>query len=167
MNRVYYIFLVLIFAITACRGDGTEGAQKIDQQIKFYIRNSAGKDLLNSKDSTAYQSVEIYDLGGVRDQISISSFSKKYDKDSINYLEYFAGATRNLSDSINPNQKRYRSDILLRMNTKNISLPDLDTLTIFYNWSPELFQVSHINANGRTIFQKVTGQESKVIIVKP
>lgn len=166
MNRVYYILFILTFATIACRGDGTEGAQKIDQQINIYIKNSAGKDLLNSKDSTNYQSVEMLDLGGVRDQISISSFTQKYDKDSVNYLEYFAGAVRNLSDSINPNQKKYRSDILLRLNKKNTT-PETDTLTIFYDWSPELFQVSRINANGNTIFQKVAGQENKVTIVKP
>jgi len=88
-------------------------------------------------------------LGGIRDQVTISSFGLKEDVDKINFIEYIAGAKRNLTDSISPDFKKYRSDIMLQLRKTAADSIDLDTMVVFYEWTPEVFQIRSINYNGK------------------
>lgn len=163
--RQIFLFSVLLSALVACSREEQQ-LQRIDQVLNIYVKDQSGKDLLNSKLAGSYQQVLLKDLGGIRDQITISVFTFRKDPKNITYLEYAAGATRNLKDSLNPDFKTYRSDVMLELRKKAADSVDLDTLVMFYKWTPEIFRLKSVNYNGRKVFEKVEGQPNTITIVK-
>lgn len=159
--------IITVLILTSCRGNDTEIPQKIDQTMHLYMKNASGQDLLNNKLPGAYKTITLTDLNGKKDRVSISSFSLKKDADTINYLEYTAGASRKLTDSISPAQKIYQSKIEIGLNKSTAtSTLERDTLLITYSWTPTLFQISKVSYNNSEIFVKTAGMPNKMTVIK-
>ena len=165
MKNLFFLVMVAFFAFLSCRGD-EESVQKIDQIINLYI-DSLGQDMLNSKIPGSYVASSMNDVYGLRDTAP-GSFTLKKDQDTVNYIEYLAGATRIGIDSTE-NSKTYESKIELRL-TKQINDSTRgitkDLIKIQYLSTPTLFQVSKIWYNDELQFTKVEGQPNTVKIVK-
>ena len=168
MKNIFFTLSVFGFFFISCRGSEAE-VQQIDQVINLYLKDASGKDLLNTKLSGAYNTVQLLDLNGLTDQVPISSFSLKKDMDTVNYIDYDSGAKRILQDSLSPKNKTYRSDFIISL-TKNIDLVNTttiqDTIKIEYTWTPALFQISKFYYNKKLRFTKVPGQPNIITIVK-
>lgn len=165
MRKIFWAGCIL-FTFLSCRGDDTQNIQKIDQVLQMYMKNSAGQDLLNKNIAGSYVDVTLKDIGGIKDQTSISGYSLKKTTDPLSYLEYTAGAKRNLVDSVSPDYKTYRSDIAIHLKKKNSDSVDLDTLTIFYEWTPQIFQVKSVNYNQKPVFSKTSALTNTFTVVK-
>lgn len=162
--RLSIIFSAIIMLLS-CRGDEDE-IQIIDQVLNLYMKNSAGEDLLNTNLDNAY-SVTFLDLLNEESLATVSTSLLK-DADTIRYIDYDAGATRVLTDSVSPQQKTYQSQMIIRL-SKTVdeeTVVDDDTIKIEYNWTPSLFQLSKLWYNDELKFTKVQGQPNIVTIVK-
>ncbi len=164
MKNVFFLLLAVFVAFLSCRSD-EDSVQKIDQVINLYI-DSLGQDMLNTKLAGSYISSTMNDVYGLTDNAPISISIKK-NADTINYIEYLAGAKRIAIDST-ANSKMYESKIALNLTKKIADANRItnDTMTIQYLSTPNLFQVSKIWYNGVLQFTKVEGQPNTVKIVK-
>lgn len=165
MKNVFFTLLMVFFAMISCRNDDAD-IQKIDQIIHLYI-DSADQDMLNNSIAGSYINFQGNDVYGLIDNAPVS-FSNRKDADTVNYLEYLAGARRIGIDSVGE-QKIYESKIALILtkritNTTNAIIND--TLTIQYTSTPTLFQVSKIYYNNILKFTKVEGEPNIVKITK-
>lgn len=157
--------MILFFAVSCRNGD--DNPQKIDQVVQIYI-DSLGVDMLNTKLSGTYNTVEMKDIGGIYDQTAVS-YNLKKDKDTINYIEYVSGATRNLKTNTSETQKVYESSMVLRLTkTVNKTLKTtIDTMKIEYSWTPENFQISKIYYDKKLMTITKTSEPANIIkIVK-
>ena len=164
MKNVFFLLLAVFVVFLSCRSD-EDSVQKIDQIINVYI-DSLGQDMLNTKLAGSYISSTMNDVYGLTDNAPISISIKK-DADTINYIEYLAGAKRIAIDST-ANSKTYESKIALNLTKKIADANRItnDTMTIQYLSTPNFFQVSKIWYNGVLQFTKVEGQPNTVKIVK-
>ena len=165
MKNIFFTLLMVFFALISCRNDDSD-VQKIDQIIHLYI-DSAGQDMLNSNIPGSYVNVQGNDEYGLVDSAPVN-FSNKKDADTVNYLEYLAGARRIGIDSVGDN-KNYESKIALILtkkvnNTTNAVIKDI--LTIQYSSTPTSFQVSKVYYNNILKFTKVEGEPNIVKITK-
>ena len=165
MKNVFSLFAIVFFAFLSCRNDD-DTVQKIDQVIHIYI-DSAGQDLLNTNIKGGYTNAKMNDVYGLTDTAPVN-FSPKKDTDTINYIEYIAGARRIGIDS-SGSSKIYESKIALSF-TKNLtdstSATINDTMTVQYRLTPEIFQVSKIWYNSVLQFTKVAEEPNIVKIQK-
>lgn len=165
MKNLFFFLWVAFFAALSCRND-EDAVQKIDQIIQLYI-DSAGQDMLNSKIAGGYSNIRMNDVYGLTDNAPVN-FGTKKDLDTVNYIEYVAGARRIGIDS-SANSKTYESKIALsltkRLNDSTITVLS-DTMTVHYRLTPELFQVSKVWYNNVLRFTKVEGQPNIVKISK-
>ena len=164
MKNVFFLLLAVFVVFLSCRSD-EDSVQKIDQIINLYI-DSLGQDMLNTKLAGSYISSTMNDVYGLTDNAPISISIKK-DADTINYIEYLAGAKRIAIDST-ANSKTYESKIALNLTKKIADANRItnDTMTIQYLSTPNFFQVSKIWYNCVLQFTKVEGQPNTVKIVK-
>ena len=164
MKNVFFLLLAVFVVFLSCRSD-EDSVQKIDQIFNLYI-DSLGQDMLNTKLAGSYISSTMNDVYGLTDNAPISISIKK-DADTINYIEYLAGAKRIAIDST-ANSKTYESKIALNLTKKIADANRItnDTMTIQYLSTPNFFQVSKIWYNGVLQFTKVEGQPNTVKIVK-
>lgn len=165
--KIKLLLLLSFFLFLSCRNEGND-IQKIDQVINIYMQNAEGTDLLNTKIKGSYTGVSGQDLNADRALQEISGFSVKKDKDTVAYIDYVAGATKLLKDSISSSKKSYQSDFYLNLSKtvdKN-TVVDTDTVKIEYDWSPAVFQVSKIWYNQKLVFTKAEGQANIIKIVK-
>lgn len=166
MKRQFSLFIFSLLTLLACRSDD-DVVQEIDQILNIYIKNDAGQDLLNPKLDAHYTNVALLDLLATTDQKPVSS-SIIMDKDSVRYVEYVAGATRLIKDSINENSKSYYSSMIMRLTKIVDKAPviDDDTIRIEYNWTPQKFEVSKMWHSDQLVFTKSDTQPNIVNIVK-
>lgn len=168
MKNIFFILLILLVSFISCRGN-EEDIQQIDQVVNLYIKDTNGKDLLNTNLSGTYNTINLFDLNGTRDLVPIKSFTIKKNTDTVNYLDYDSGAVRLLVDSLSPENKSYRSDFIISL-TKNSdptnTIIDLDTIKIEYSWTPTLFQISKLYYNKNLMFSKVSGEPNIITITK-
>ncbi|MCQ4035665.1 hypothetical protein [Kaistella montana] len=165
MKNFFFLSVVAFFAFLSCRSDDVE-VQQIDQIIQLYI-DSAGQDMLNTNLKNGYTNIKMNDVYGITDSAPVS-FNQKKDTDTINYIEYLAGAKRIAIDSTASN-KIYESKIALSMTKKindSVNYSINDTMVVQYNSSPQLFQVAKVWYNGELKFTKVQDQPNIVKIVK-
>ncbi len=165
MKNVFFLIVIIFFAFSSCRSD-EESVQKIDQVINLYI-DSLGQDMLNDKLPGSYISSTMNDVYGLTDNAPVS-FTLKKTVDTINYVEYLAGARRIGIDSTG-SSKTYESKIALKLTKKiNDSTRAItnDTLTIQYLSTSDIFQVSKIWYNNTLQFTKVEGLPNTIKIVK-
>jgi len=165
MKNFFFLSVVAFFAFLSCRSDDVE-VQQIDQIIQLYI-DSAGQDMLNTNLKNGYTNIKMNDVYGITDSAPVS-FNQKKDTDTINYIEYLAGAKRIAIDSTASN-KIYESKIALSMTKKindSVNYSINDTMVVQYNSSPQLFQVAKVWYNCELKFTKVQDQPNIVKIVK-
>lgn len=161
MKNLFFLFLIFFFAFLSCRNDD-HSVQKIDQILHLYI-DSLGQDMLNAKIAGSYTNVRMNDVYGITDNSPVS-FSPQKDADTVNYIEYVAGAARILTDS-SAASKTYESKIALILTKKindstNVIFNDI--MKIQYLWTPEVFQVSEVWYNDVLRFSK-TGIEPNIV----
>lgn len=159
-----FLFIFLL-GLSSCRGNNEDHTQKIDQILHFYVKDSKGNDLLNSKKSNAFHSVEFKDMGGNYDRMSVS-ITSKINQDSTHYKEYIAGAVRALQPNGTDEHKIYKSDIAIQFKKTDSSAIEEDRMEIFYEWTPQVFQIKTILYNQNLIFTKKEGHPNSITILK-
>ncbi|CAD7807781.1 hypothetical protein CHRY9390_01714 [Chryseobacterium aquaeductus] len=168
MKNLLFGILLGCFALMACRSD-EDSIQKIDQIMNIYIQDASGKDLLIPDSIGSFTSVTMNDMLAATDNAPVS-FSPKTSESSRRFLEYIAGATRQLQSGEDSDDRIYRSQILVALTKKltdtTFSNPVNDTLEILYRWTPNVFEVSKVNYNQQLIFTKVPDQPNNVTIIK-
>jgi len=167
MKNVVFGILVVFFALLSCRG-GEDDVQNIDQILNFYIKNSAGKDLLNSTLDSTFATVTMNDVFGTANNAPVT-FSLKKTTDTINYIEYIAGAKRLTLDSVSPENRTYHSRIALalRLSVNKVVTDTInDTLEIEYKYTPTVFEVSKVYYNHELKFTKQPNLPNVVTIIK-
>ncbi|GGG42997.1 hypothetical protein [Epilithonimonas arachidiradicis] len=162
---IIFSAIVLLFS---CRGD-EDDIQVIDQVLKLYVKDAAGQDLLNSKIPGSYSSVALLDqLDETTANKPISGQTFLKDADTVVYMDYAAGAIRQLKDSISPELKTYRSRFIIRysktVNSQTVN--DDDIIEIEYKWTPSLFQLSKLWYDNELKFTKTQAGPNIVTIVK-
>lgn len=157
--------LGLLIFVFSCRGESVDDLQKIDQILHIYFKNSAGTDLLNNKNTESFYSVELKDLAADRDRVSVTATSKT-DADGNKFLEYIAGANRILQPNSTDSHQIYKSDIAVQYKTSDSATVVEDRMEIFYDNTPQVFQIKSVFYNNDKIFQKVEGQPNIITIVK-
>ncbi len=163
--KQFIFLLVAMLSLSSCRND--DAVQKIDQITALYI-DSAGIDMFNSKILGSYSSVSLNDVYGLTDSSPVP-FTLKKDVDTLNYLEYMAGARRIGIDSSDMNAKIYQSKIALNLNRKlndSTNVLTTDTLTINYVYRPDLFSIQSAWYNKDLVFTKIAGQPNVIKISK-
>ncbi|MBB4807992.1 hypothetical protein HNP38_003332 [Chryseobacterium defluvii] len=165
MRNIVFGILVVFFAFLSCRND-EDSLQKIDQIFNLYIKDGAGKDLLNTGKPGSF-SYSMNDTFGNTVTAPVSS-SLKMTSDSVYYIEYIAGAKRRTLDSISPDNRTYHSKIALELKrtVNNVADTINDTLEIQYEWTPSVFQVSKVYYNHELKFTKEPGAPNVVTVIK-
>ncbi len=165
MKNLFFIVIFCFFALISCRNDDVV-VQKIDQIINLYI-DSAGQDMLNSNIKNSYSGVKFNDVYGLTDAAPVN-FSLKKNSDTINFVEYLAGANRRIVGSVGES-KTYESKIALiftkRINDSTTAVKN-DTMIIQYISKAEIFQVSRVWYNRLLAFTKVEGEANIVKVWK-
>lgn len=169
MKKSFWGLLIVLLALLGCRSGDDESLQKIDQVFNLYIKDSSGKDLLNPTKIGSYTGVSWNDELAETDIASVN-FSRKMLADSTYYVEYSAGATRQLYDDSDPDNKIYRSEIQVSL-TKKISDTEnapveIDTMEIYYRMNPSVFEVSKVYYNKVLKFSKTPDEPNVVTIIK-
>jgi len=169
MKKSFWGILITLLALLSCSSGDDESLQNIDQIFNLYIKDSSGKDLLNPTKIGSYTGVSWNDELADTDIANVS-FNRKMLADSTYYAEYTAGATRQLFDGSDPDNKIYRSEIQISL-TKKLSETqnapvDIDTLEIYYRMNPSVFEVSKVYYNKVLKFSKAPNQPNVVTIIK-
>ena len=165
MKNLFFLAIIICSGFLSCRNTD-EPVQQIDQIINLYI-DSAGLDMLNNKIAGSYTNISMNDLNGLTDNSPVN-FTIKKDADTINYIEYLAGAKRIGIDS-SGTMKTYESRINLFLTKKindSTNGTTKDLVRIQYTSTPELFQVSKLWYNEILKFTNVEGQLNIVKISK-
>ena len=169
MMKFLNISLLLFIAFSgmiACRTDDSP-IQEIDQTLEIFV-DSAGIDMLNKNLPLAYQSIIWNDINGLTDNTPVS-YNLLKTTDTINYLQYIAGAKRILIDSSNLDKKLYQSKIAIKFSkpTPNAAVYVVnDTMVINYSFSPERFHIDNVIYNNAQVFTKSVNGENKIKINK-
>lgn len=164
MKNIFFLLVFIFIIVASCRKE--EPLQNIDQIIHLYI-DSLGQDMLNKNIPGSYFSVSMNDVDGATDNAPVTVNLKK-NADTVSYIEYIAGATRLLTDSV-ADKKMYRSRIALQLFSRiNDSTQSItrDTLILYYTYTPEIFQVSSALYNQQLVFTKQNGQPNVIRIHK-
>ena len=164
--NIFFVSVLCFVSVLSCRTDDSV-LQEIDQTLNIFV-DSAGIDLLNSKVAFGYQSLTFNDINGITDNSPIT-ISLLKTTDTINYLQYVAGAKRILIDSSNVDRKLYQSKIALRFSkpTPNSAVFVVDdTMVINYSFSPERFQIDNVIYNNQQVFTKTINGENSFKISK-
>lgn len=165
MKNVFFLAFLIAMFTTACRGD-EDAVQRIDQVIQLYI-DSAGTDMLNLNIDGGYTNIRMNDVYGLTDNAPVN-FTLKKDVDTINYIEYVAGARRILTDS-SAVLKVYESKIALFLTkrlTDSTNVIINDTLTLQYKSTAEVFEIDEVYYNGILKFKKTEGAPNIVQVSK-
>lgn len=167
MKNVVFGILVVLFAILSCKRDDEDSMQKIDQIFNLYMKNGAGQDLLNVNKAGSFSSYAVNDVLADANVAPVS-IPLKMTSDSVFYMEYIAGATRKILDSVSPEDRTYYSRLAfsLRRTVNNVADTISDTLEIQYRWTPTAFEVSKVYYNDTLRFTKQPGVPNVVTIVK-
>ncbi|NML58523.1 hypothetical protein [Chryseobacterium cheonjiense] len=167
MKNIFFGILIIFCAFLSCR-TGDDDVQNIDQILNIYMKNKAGRDLFHQKKDFTYFTYSFNDTNGDKDVSPVNS-SLRATADSTLFIEYIAGAKRVGVDSLNPDNKIYRSDIKVTL-IKRLNNTILDTiqenLKIEYRMTPSLFEVSKVYYNDTLRFTKQAGSPNVVTIVK-
>lgn len=167
MRNIIFGFLVIFCAFLSCKTDDDD-VQRIDQILNIYMKNGAGRDLLNNKAGATYFTYSMNDVNGVADLAPVST-SLRATADSTLFIEYIAGARRIGLDTLDPDNKTYHSVITVSLikRLNNIILDTInDKLEVQYRMTPNVFEVSKVYYNDTLRFTKQDGAPNVVTIVK-
>lgn len=166
-KSVFGIFIASL-ALLSCSNDD-DSLQKIDQILHFYYKNNAGQDVIVPNKIGSYTNITMNDALAETDNAPVA-FALKTTLDSINYIEYLAGATRKLYSGGESDDRMYHSQIKVTLTQKltdsTYSAPINDTLDIYYRWRPSAFEVSKVYYNKELKFTKNSQEANVVTIVK-
>jgi len=130
--------------------DNEDSFQEIDQLMSFYIQDANGKNLLIPNKIGSFTTVAMNDMLAPIDNAPVPN-SVKTVSDSLQYIEYIAGATRQLESGGESENRIYRSqirvDLIKKLTDSTFADVDNDTLQIFYRWTPAVFEVSKVLYN--------------------
>lgn len=163
LNHIIVFKLIGILFLTVSCGSDEDSLQRIDQIMNFYMKNSAGQDLLNAKKAGSYTAYSVNDDNGATDASPVS-IPLKMTTDSLYYFEYLSGAKRILMDSISPENKTYHSNLTFSLSrtVDNQVVTVTDAMEIRYRWTPSLFQVSEVLYNGQVVFSKTADEPNAI-----
>jgi len=169
MKKSVFVFVAVFFTLLSCRGD-EDSLQKIDQIFNLYMKDGSGKDLLHPNKIGAYTTISFNDALGDTDVTNVN-YSRKMTVDSVNYLEYIAGAKRELLNGSDPDNRTYYSKIEVSLTKKltnsTVSTPDIDTLEIRYRFTPSVFEISKVLYNNSEVAViKESNTQNVVRIIK-
>jgi hypothetical protein len=166
MKNLFFGILLGCFALMGCRSD-EDSFQKIDQVMSFYIQDANGKNLLIPNKIGSFTTVAMNDMLAPIDNAPVSN-SVKTVSDSLQYIEYIAGATRQLENGGETENRIYRSqirvDLIKKLTDSTFADVDNDTLQIFYRWTPAVFEVSKVLYNNSEL--QVTKDSENRNVVK-
>ncbi len=149
MKNLVFGILSGCFALMGCRSD-EDSFQKIDQIISLYVQDANGKNLLIPNQIGSFTTIAMNDMLAPVDNAPVSN-SVKTVSDSIQYIEYIAGATRQLESGGETENRMYRSqirvDLTKKLTDSTFAPIDNDTLQIFYRWTPTVFEVARVLYN--------------------
>lgn len=157
-----------LLALLSCRSD-EEILQNIDQIMTFYMKNAAGKDLLNPTAVGSYSNIKMNDVFGEADNSPVSFSGPTMQTDSTYNIEYTAGATRRLLASDTEDNRIYNSKIALNLSLKvndTLFQTVLDTMEIQYRWTPSLFEISKVFYKKKEVFAKTPTSGNTFTIIK-
>ncbi|WP_042720407.1 hypothetical protein [Flavobacterium sp. B17] len=167
MKNIFFGLLVVFFAFLSC-STGDDELQRVDQILNIYMKNKEGRDLFHQKKDLTYFTYSFNDVNGVADLAPVST-TLKATADSTLFIEYIAGAKRIGLDTLNSDNKIYRSQITISL-IKRLNNTILDTITedlkIDYRMTPSVFEVSKVYYNDTLRFTKQEGSPNVVTIVK-
>jgi len=166
MKNFFFAIPVILAVLVSCRNND-DTVQIIDQVMNLYI-DSAGQDMLNSEIEGSYQTISMNDVNGITDTAPVS-FTKLFDKDSLQYIDYVAGARKILIDSSNTNSKIYESEIALIFTRKvndSVTSTFSDTLKLNYLSNPDIFYLEKAWYNNQLVFTKENGKPNIIKITK-
>lgn len=169
MKKSVFGFMFVFAVLLSCRGD-EDSLQKVDQIFNLYMNDIFGKDVLHPNKIGAYATISFNDVLGDTDFENVN-YSRKMTADSVNYLEYIAGAKRVLLNDSDPENKIYYSKIAVSLTKKltdsTFSAPDIDTLEIRYRFNPSVFEISKVFYNNSEVTViKESNMQNVVRIIK-
>lgn len=159
MRNIIFGILVVVFGLTSCSQD-EDSLQRIDQILNIYMKSETNPDLLNAKKSGSFTSFSVNDMLGDR-TISPVSIPLRMRQDSIFYMDYLAGAKRRKFDSAGTTYYS-RMEITLNTTVNNTTQSVKDILEIHYRNTPEVFQVSEVLYNTKSVFSKESGAANSI-----
>lgn len=168
MKKYFPVLALISLTLFSC-GSDEDSLQKIDQLLNIYIQDASGNNLLHPTDVGSYTGISMNDELAPTDVANVN-YSRKMLSDSIYFIEYNTGATREFVKDSSDGSKIYRSLIEVSL-TKKISDTqnepvDIDTLEILYRNHPSVFEVSKVYYNNVLKFSKIPDQPNVVTITK-
>ncbi|AZA91447.1 Uncharacterised protein [Chryseobacterium nakagawai] len=161
MKNIFLYILLFSCVVISC-GQDEESLQRIDQIMNIYMKSDTNPDLLNAKKSGSFTSYSVNDLLGDKDNSPVTTIPLRMRQDSVFYIEYIAGAKRKKFDSAGTT---YYSKMAVTLNRTVNNTPQAvttDILEIHYRNSPELFQVSEVLYNTKSVFSKEFGTPNSI-----
>ena len=168
MKKSFWGFALSVLALLSCSSD-EDSLQEIDQIMTFYMKDAAGKDLLHPTNVGSFSQVRMNDVFGENDNSPVSFSGPVMQTDSTYYIEYTAGATRNLLTSDAQDNRIYQSKIAFNLSRKvndTLFQTVLDTMEIQYRWSPSRFEISKVLYNKNEVFTKTPTSGNTFTITK-
>lgn len=141
-------------------GSDDDSLQRIDQIMNIYMKSDTNPDLLNAKKNGSYTSFSVNDMLGDK-AVSPVSIPLRMRQDSIFYMDYLAGAKRKKFDSAGTTYYS-RMELTLNKTVNNTTQSVKDILEIRYRNTPEVFQVSEVLYNTKSIFSKDAGTPNSI-----
>lgn len=161
MRNIVFGLLVIAFALVSCKSDD-DSLQRIDQILNIYMKSDTNPDLLNAKKSGSFTSFSVNDMLGDNVSSPVTTIPLRMRQDSVYYIEYIAGAKRKKFDSAGTTYYS-RMAVTLNRTVNNAQQPVVtDILEIHYRNSPEIFQVSEVLYNTKSVFTKESGTPNSI-----
>ncbi|AZB09617.1 hypothetical protein EG344_12740 [Chryseobacterium sp. G0162] len=160
MKNIFLYILLFSCVVISC-GQDEESLQRIDQIMNIYMKSDTNPDLLNAKKSGSFTSYSVNDLLGDKDNSPVTTMPLRMRQDSVFYIEYIAGAKRKKFDSAGTTYYS-RMAVTLNKTVNNTPQPVTDILEIHYRNSPEVFQVSEVLYNTKSVFSKDSGTPNSI-----
>lgn len=161
------IVFILVISIFSCKNSDEDAIQKIDQTLRVYMQDASGVDYFDTgTNGQKFATITFSDIGGEFTSQRLNSATIAKDSLGKYYMQYVAGATRNLVWD-NGAEQEYRSDISIQMFKKDsTTATEIDTLSILYRNTPTLFQVKQVNFNEKAIFTKTENAKNIMTIIR-
>ncbi|WP_347217315.1 hypothetical protein [Chryseobacterium sp.] len=159
MKNIFLYILLLSCVVISC-GSDDDSLQRIDQIMNIYMKSDTNPDLLNAKKNGSYTSFSVNDMLGDK-AVSPVSIPLRMRQDSIFYMDYLAGAKRKKFDSAGTTYYS-RMELTLNKTVNNTTQSVKDILEIRYRNTPEVFQVSEVLYNTKSIFSKDAGTPNSI-----
>ncbi|OCA78509.1 hypothetical protein BBH99_08260 [Chryseobacterium contaminans] len=161
MKNIFLYILLLSGVVISC-GSDDDSLQRIDQILNIYMKSDTNPDLLNAKKSGSFTSFSVNDMLGDKENSPVTTMPLRMRQDSVFYIEYIGGAQRKKFDSAGTT---YYSRMALTLNRTVNNAPQpvvTDILEIRYRNTPEVFQVSEVLYNNKSVFTKGAGTPNSI-----